>query len=616
MRSGERGRFRAGRRYDRSVADAPTQAGDNQVEELDGAPSPDAAPERTITALLDRWFEGRWALAEASLCVVAAVAAWIVRFAQDDAFITFRYSRNLARGNGLVFNVGEKVEGYTNFLWTWLMAVPEKFGWSSPVFSQLVGIALMVGTVLVVLRFAARVFDSRAMGYLVAVVMLANMSFLAYATGGLETMLQTFLVVSVGALLLPVGSFTAEQRSWRRALAGLCAGLAVLTRLDSTVLLGTWILVHLFVQWRRERERPVQVRVLLSSLVQIGVPFAAVVVPWLVWKMDFYGNLLPNTFYAKSAGNPVVPVLYGIFYLLCFFASYAAFLFIPRFVRMRKDLFAVPGIRQVLVVLPVWFLYVCVVGGDFMEYRFMVVVIPVLAFVAAYLLNRFRSVRAQVLMVAVLLVFSGVHRVAPTVVPFPVLTFRELSHWPNESKTTWKGMGELLYRELDGGPGKEGQPVLAVEPLGVLPYFADLPTIDMLGLTDPGIAREGEPIGLYYPGHVRLATPQQLVDRDVNLVLGLPLLKQPDPDRQSYRLSELVEMWVAPDLKTLPKGAKVVEIPLVENQVMVAIYLQPNAKVDAAIERNGWRVLPIDRVCKDSDLNPLVNLVGSKTCPA
>ena len=75
-------------------------------------------------------------------------------------------------------------------------------------------------------------------------------------------------------------------------------------------------------------------------------------------------------------------------------------------------------------------------------------------------------------------------------------------------------------------------------------------------------------------------------------------------------------MWVAPDLKTLPKGAKVVEIPLVENQVMVAIYLQPNAKVDAAIERNGWRVLPIDRVCKDSDLNPLVNLVGSKTCPA
>ncbi len=597
------------------MADAPTRAGDEQVDEVDGTAGSDDAPERTLTALLDRWFDGRWAQAEAGLCVVAAVAAWIVRFAQDDAFITFRYSRNLARGNGLVFNVGEPVEGYTNFLWTWFMALPERLGWSAPVFSQVVGIVLMVGTVLVVLRFAGRVFGSRAMGFLVAVVMVANMSFLGYATGGLETMLQTFLVVSVGALLVPVGAFSAEQRSWRRALAGLCAGLAVLTRLDSAVLVGTWILVHLFVQWRREQERPVQARVLLSSVVQIGLPAAAVVVPWVVWKLDFYGNLLPNTFYAKSAGNPVVPVLYGVFYLLCFFASYAAFLFIPRFLRLRKDLFAVPGIRQVLVVLPVWFAYVCYVGGDFMEYRFMVAVIPVLAFVAAYLLNRFRSVRAQVLLVAVLLVFSGVHRIAPTVVPYPVLTFRELSHWPNESKTTWKGMGELLNRELGGGPGVADQPVLAVEPLGVLPYFADLPTVDMLGLTDPGIARKGEPIGLYYPGHVRMATPQQLVDRDVSLVLGLPLMKRPDPDRTSYRLSELVEMWVAPDLKDLPEDAKVVEIPLTPDLVLVAVYLQPDATVDAAVERNGWRVLPIERVCKDADLNPLVNLVGSKTCP-
>ena len=115
---------------------------------------------------------------------------------------------------------------------------------------------------------------------------------------------------------------------------------------------------------------------------------------------------------------------------------------------------------------------------------------------------------------------------------------------------------------------------------------------------------------------MRRATPRQFLARNVNPVLGLPLLKRPDPGRTSYRLSELVEMWVAPDLKDLPDDAQVVEIPLTEDQVMVAIYLQPNAKVDAAIERNGWRVLPIDRVCKDSDLNPLVNLVGTKTCPA
>ena len=47
--------------------------------------------------------------------------AWINRFVQDDAYISFRYARNLADGFGLVWNIGERVEGYTNFLWTLLM---------------------------------------------------------------------------------------------------------------------------------------------------------------------------------------------------------------------------------------------------------------------------------------------------------------------------------------------------------------------------------------------------------------------------------------------------------------------------------------------------------------
>src|SRR5438046_1501989 len=46
----------------------------------------------------------------------------------DDAFITYRYAENLARGLGLVYNPGERVEGYSNFLWTLMMAVVVKLG--------------------------------------------------------------------------------------------------------------------------------------------------------------------------------------------------------------------------------------------------------------------------------------------------------------------------------------------------------------------------------------------------------------------------------------------------------------------------------------------------------
>ena len=49
-------------------------------------------------------------------------------FLQDDAYITFRYIKNFITGNGLVFNIGERVEGYTTFLWTILLALPMTLG--------------------------------------------------------------------------------------------------------------------------------------------------------------------------------------------------------------------------------------------------------------------------------------------------------------------------------------------------------------------------------------------------------------------------------------------------------------------------------------------------------
>jgi hypothetical protein len=47
--------------------------------------------------------------------------ALLFDFVSDDAYISFRYARNLAEHGQLVFNLGERVEGYTNFLWTVLL---------------------------------------------------------------------------------------------------------------------------------------------------------------------------------------------------------------------------------------------------------------------------------------------------------------------------------------------------------------------------------------------------------------------------------------------------------------------------------------------------------------
>ena len=84
------------------------------------------------------------------MCVLAGVYyAWSVVWLGDDAFVSFTYARNLARGDGLVFNRGEHVEGYTNTLWVLLLAAAARVGLDIPrvalVLDLIAFVALILG---------------------------------------------------------------------------------------------------------------------------------------------------------------------------------------------------------------------------------------------------------------------------------------------------------------------------------------------------------------------------------------------------------------------------------------------------------------------------------------
>ncbi|MFC1573450.1 hypothetical protein ACFL6M_07630 [Candidatus Eisenbacteria bacterium] len=81
--------------------------------------------------------------------VVRAIAgAWTC----DDAFISFRYAKNLVDGLGLVYNAGEPVEGYTNFLWTVIVAAAMKIGLEPVVFAQAAGVLFFAATLALLIR--------------------------------------------------------------------------------------------------------------------------------------------------------------------------------------------------------------------------------------------------------------------------------------------------------------------------------------------------------------------------------------------------------------------------------------------------------------------------------
>lgn len=539
----------------------------------------------------------------------AVITTWWFRYVQDDAFITFRYAQNFANGDGLVLNPGERVEGYTNFLWTVLMALPEKQGWSTPTFSLLVTLVLLVAAIYVSYAFSTLVLGDRPKAVLATAVLVANMSFVGYGSGGLETMLQTFLVMTVAWLLIETDG--RSNATVRRLAAGVVGGVAVLVRMDSAVLVGTWFLISLWSAWKAE---PTDNRIVRSvgAAALMGVPVVAIITPWLVWKYDYYGSIVPNTQAAKDAGF-LIPFLFGIFYLLFFLVRYLGVLLLKRFARERREFFSMPTARQAFIPVGVWCFYICFVGGDFMEYRFLVPIIPILAILASVLLDRFSNLRSQVVLCVVLLMASGVTMIAPTVFPYPTLTFSELRHWPTSSKTTWVGIGTHLNETFPGGLHEPGQPTIAVEALGALSYYSELPTIDMLGLADREIANDGLQISPYYPGHVRVATIEQLLEKDVNLILGLPKFWRIE-DRRPIRMSELADMYATEDLKKLPDDATMVFFEIANGRTVGMIYLQPNDKVDAMIESGEWWTEPIEMVCDDADLNFVTKMTAKDTC--
>ena len=140
--------------------------------------------------------------------VVACLAVefpqlWAERWVQDDAYVSFRYARNLVRGDGLTYNAGEKVEGYSNFLWTVLAAAPLAAGADDPLpFMHAVSAALWWATYALLLAICIALWGEGLWVAPLALLPVAlQWSFNMWCFSGMETPLMTLLTVAaVGAV--------------------------------------------------------------------------------------------------------------------------------------------------------------------------------------------------------------------------------------------------------------------------------------------------------------------------------------------------------------------------------------------------------------------------------
>ena len=416
--------------------------------------------------------------------------------ALDDAYISFRYAQNFARGHGLVFNIGERVEGYTNFLWTVLLA-PFIFAGVEPgPLAMALGSLFALGTMILVYSKFAQKAQVLSLSLLILAV---DGSFALWSVGGMETAMFTFLLLSGIFAYLQGGE---DERL--ALLSGLLFALASMTRPEGLLVFAVTLLhgaSHRLLVERRLLAGPDLLR-MLSFLGLYG--------PYFLWRYNYYGYLLPNTFYAKVTTEGVsAQVARGLAHLRTFLGVHLGWLLIP--------LSLVPLLKRkvnftwsyLIVLVSVYLSYIVYVGGDWSVGRFFVPILPALYLLVAMGVGEaYMSLQTW---------FEGRGRegwgtylrgVGGLLVMGGVLALFSLSSLGGEDELfirRFQAKEATQARVMMGRWLREHLPpdtFIAVDAAGQIPYYSGLRTLDMFGVNDEHTAHmKVETMGQGVPGH-------------------------------------------------------------------------------------------------------------------
>jgi arabinofuranosyltransferase len=392
----------------------------------------------------------------------------------DDTFISFRYARNLANNLGLVFNPGERVEGYTNFLWVVILAVSQALGLKISMVSKIYAAAATLGTLLLIYFLARKLFASYQHEYvfvaLPILVFVCQGTQARYVVSGMETALFTFL------LTLSVTLMLFDPKPW---LAGLSFALTAMTRPEGVMYFGIAAAALVVHNWLRNRSWDA-----LKPVLGMVLVFVVVYGSYFLWRYSYFGYLLPNTFYAKASGFQWDRLTRGWGVLLELLSWWRIYLLLGlallSIISWRRN-WAWPLFATMMAATFVYFIYV---GGDFTVWfgpRFLMPVLPMLLLLASEGLARISEIKIPLQIVSVIQI--------ALIVGLLVIAYGY--SWPdpevlelyfNPQMRAWAEMGRWIEANTPADYS------IATDAAGLIPYYSERYAIDMFGLTDVHIA--------------------------------------------------------------------------------------------------------------------------------
>lgn len=374
-----------------------------------------------------------------------------VFYLDDDAMITMRYARNLARGLGPVWNAGEHVEGYTNFLWMLIMAGVHLTGLPETTTSLavvLVNWGLVTGTLVLLQDTLKALRVGRLWIYLACLSFALDINVLHWASSGLESILLALLV-----MICAWGLVRDKERIFLFSLA-----LIPLARADAAILAVAFGLIYLS---RQHSARAVRLLV-----------FAALpVVAHEVFRLAHYGDWLPNTYYLKMTGIEN-HWLIGISYALRLLHIYPLGL-----IALGAAALLEPRLRFAAWVCAAQILYIVYAGGDtFWLLRPFVSVLPLVYLAAGVVLSHLADARSRP-------VWAGIILLAAPAAAWGGVLFAN----PQQEKALLGAQVQVMAYMIEANVPTTA--LISLEPAGSIPYFAqDHRFLDALGKSDAYIA--------------------------------------------------------------------------------------------------------------------------------
>lgn len=423
------------------------------------------------------------------LALAIGFTAWhsiSVKFVQDDSFITYRYANNIVRGFGPVFNRGERVEGFTNFLWLMLITVSRLAGldWNTLIpLTQYLGLICGAGVLVFMFLFIRKhTKGNLLLAPLPLLFVATNGAFAYWCVSGMETGLFSLLVMA-GIYFYTTG--TSRRRLY---LSSALLGLSAVTRPEGSLFMAIVVAHFLIRRLRTIGQQPIQ-QTLLRDLTNLLIPFLLPVVPLYVWRLSYYSRLFPNTFYAKT-GLSLSYIKSGLEYLWDFLRAYGLWGLLPAglvaILAARRRLRLASPAAFLLFILGTYCVYVVTVGGDVLRiFRFFVPVVPLFYLLIGEAVSLLpRPTGVAILLILVPYTFIG---------PFA----RERSMRSEILRNQLLENGLVAKMSATGrwlNAHLSEDEWFACTTIGAVSFYSDRKLVDMLGLTDSTVALHPENI--------------------------------------------------------------------------------------------------------------------------